>query len=163
MVCLFSFILVTGGGIFYLGTRRISAFSCSNGLYALILLGFLRFFIANKISFLLIPALEPSRIAEKISKAASNFSQWLNKIDHKTAVRSIWIIVCISLCIKLANSFFYYGFLIGDDLEIHEMTFAKIFNWNWEAWYLRNAFYPMVFVYLCKLYCILLDLMIQEF
>lgn len=49
--------------------------------------------------------------------------------------------------VKVIYAWRYYGFYTGDDVEIHEMVFATIFGWNWQAWDIRSAFYPMVFIY----------------
>ena len=60
-----------------------------------------------------------------------------------------WIIgiVLFSAILKTLNAYFYYGFFCGDDVEVLEMTFAKLFAWDWTAWELRNAFFPMGFIY----------------
>jgi hypothetical protein len=39
------------------------------------------------------------------------------------------------------------GFITGDDWEIHLMTLRRLWATDWEIWGLRNAFYPMVFIY----------------
>ena len=57
------------------------------------------------------------------------------------------LLIVVITVVKLANAALYPGFFSGDDVEIHEMTFARLFGWNWTAWDLRNAFYPMVFIY----------------
>ncbi|HSE40858.1 MAG TPA: hypothetical protein VLH08_08835 [Acidobacteriota bacterium] len=101
------FILVTGGGVFHIGSIRISAYSYSNGLYALIILGFLRSLLGN-IPFLLIPGLEPSVFIDKLPRVASDITQWLKTINQEAALRSVWIIIGISLLIKLLNAWFYY-------------------------------------------------------
>ena len=49
--------------------------------------------------------------------------------------------------VKAIYAWRYYGFYTGDDVEIHEMVFATIFGWDWQAWDIRSAFYPMVFIY----------------
>ncbi len=49
--------------------------------------------------------------------------------------------------VKAIYAWWYYGFYTGDDVEIHEMVFAAIFGWDWQAWDIRSAFYPMVFIY----------------
>jgi 4-amino-4-deoxy-L-arabinose transferase-like glycosyltransferase len=64
------------------------------------------------------------------------------------AMQVVVLVVLISGIIKFLNAWLYYGFFSGDDVEIHEMTFARLFAWDdWSAWNVRNAFYPMVFIY----------------
>jgi len=57
------------------------------------------------------------------------------------------VIIAVSTIIKILNSYFYFGFFSGDDVEIHEMTFSHLFNWHRKAWNLRSPFFPMVFIY----------------
>jgi hypothetical protein len=56
-------------------------------------------------------------------------------------------VLCVSALIKLANAYFYFGFYSGDDVEVHEMTFAALFGWDYTAWSLRSAVYPMTFLF----------------
>ena len=55
--------------------------------------------------------------------------------------------ILFSSVVKAIYAWRYYGFYTGDDVEIHEMVFATIFGWDWQAWDIRAAFYPMVFIY----------------
>ncbi len=41
----------------------------------------------------------------------------------------------------------YFGFYSGDDVEVQEMSFARLFQWDWTAWELRNPLFPMVFIH----------------
>lgn len=61
---------------------------------------------------------------------------------HRAAV---WmaVVLLISGAVKLAIAASQPGFWTGDDVEIHEMTFAQLFDWPWRAWELRSPFYPM--------------------
>lgn len=52
-----------------------------------------------------------------------------------------------SLAARLLNASSSYGFFSGDDVEIHEMTFAALFHLDWPIWELRSPFYPMLFIY----------------
>jgi hypothetical protein len=141
------FILLTGGGIYSIGRIRISAYSYANALYCLIILIFLRSLLSREFGFLGIRKLNLNSILQKSSKFCSRLSQRLRTMDVKTAHRAVAGIIFVSLIIKIANAWHYYGFFTGDDVEIHEMTFAQLFNWDWQAWNLRNAFYPMTFIY----------------
>jgi hypothetical protein len=141
------FILLTGGGIYSIGRIRISAYSYANALYCLIILIFLRSLLSREFGFLGIRKLNLNSILQKSSKFCSRLSQRLRTMDVKTAHRAVAGIIFVSLIIKIANAWHYYGFVAGDDVEIHEMTFAQLFNWDWQAWNLRNAFYPMTFIY----------------
>jgi hypothetical protein len=39
------------------------------------------------------------------------------------------------------------GFATGDDVEVQVMTLGALLHTHWPSWDLRNAFYPMVFVF----------------
>src|SRR4030081_1112955 len=49
--------------------------------------------------------------------------------------------------VKLAAAWCLPGFFSGDDVEIHEMTFAALFGHAWPVWELRSPFFPMAFVF----------------
>lgn len=139
--------LLTGGGVYHIRNVRIIAYKYTNGLYGLIPLAIIRVLISRAIPLLAIPKLRLDRVAEKARRLCVKLLHRLNSLDEKRAHRLILAIVVLSLTIKLANAWYYYGFVTGDDVEIQEMSFAKLFQWDWTAWNLRNAFYAMVFIY----------------
>ena len=53
----------------------------------------------------------------------------------------------VASAVRVANVFTHFGFLTGDDVEIHEMTLGVALGKAWPVWDLRNAFYPMTFIF----------------
>ena len=71
----------------------------------------------------------------------------LSNLSFRDAARCILGIILVATVVKAFYAWRYYGFYTGDDVEIHEMVFATIFDWDWKAWEIRSAFYPLVFIY----------------
>jgi hypothetical protein len=146
--CLIVFyILMTGGGEFYAGDMYIRFYSSRNVLILLIILLPLRFYAGDQTPFFLIKKLHPQQLSQKLLNFWTDFYQKLESLKKEDVIRFLAAIVFISTVIKILNSWFYYGFFSGDDVEVFEMTFAQLFDWKWEAWNLRSAFYPMLFIY----------------
>lgn len=57
------------------------------------------------------------------------------------------LVAGVAFVLKALIAVAHPGFLLGDDVEIHEMTLGSALHANWPVWELRSAFYPMVFVY----------------
>ena len=62
-------------------------------------------------------------------------------------LRVVGILIVVASAIRVANVFTHFGFLTGDDVEIHEMTLGVALGKAWPVWDIRNAFYPMTFVF----------------
>lgn len=82
----------------------------------------------------------------RLPKAARNL--WrpvgaLSTLSSRDAARLVLIVIALSGVVKLAIAYTHPGFWTGDDVEVHEMTFAKLFGWQWRAWELRMPFYPL--------------------
>ena len=74
-------------------------------------------------------------------------SRRLDAVDARTALRVVGILIVVATAIRVANVFTHFGFLTGDDVEIHEMTLGVALGKAWPVWDLRNAFYPMTFIF----------------
>jgi hypothetical protein len=140
-------ILISGGSEFQLKGRLVTAYSAGNALLLILLLLPLRMLLADWIPLLGIPAFSLKNISEKSYTLSVDFYDGLVHLRPGQAWRILWAIIAVSAAIKIANAWFYYGFISGDDVEIHEMTLARIFQRRWPIWEIRNAFYPMVFIY----------------
>jgi Alg9-like mannosyltransferase family len=71
----------------------------------------------------------------------------LTSLTPMDASRIVLIVISLSFAVKLMNIVLHFGFWTGDDVEIHEMTFARMFGWHWQAWDLRSPLFPMFFIY----------------
>jgi hypothetical protein len=71
----------------------------------------------------------------------------LSTLSARRAALFVTTVCALSLAVRLLNANASYGFFSGDDVEIHEMTFAALFHLDWPIWELRSPFYPMLFIY----------------
>jgi hypothetical protein len=140
-------ILVSGGTEFYWQKHLIKVYSANNLLLFITFLLPLRMLAADLIPLFGITALSTKNIGEKSYSFCVGFYEKLINLRREQVLRILLAIIVVSAAIKIANAWFYYGFISGDDVEIHEMTFARLFQQQWPVWDIRNAFYPMVFIY----------------
>jgi hypothetical protein len=106
----------------------------------------LRFRLAER-PLLAWPALHPRRIASGAVRLCARLDRAGREIASARAARIVAAGILLSALVKILNAWCYYGFFSGDDVEIHEMTFARLFGWHWQAWELRSPLYPMAFLY----------------
>ena len=140
-------VVSTGGGVYDICGTDISLHSIRNLVYLLIAVGFIRYRLRNITPFLYIKAIDLEKLPDACCNLCTHMYSTLKSID---SMRTRWCIIGIvlfSTILKVLNAYFYYGFFCGDDVEVLEMTFAKLFAWDWTAWELRNAFFPIGFIY----------------
>jgi hypothetical protein len=141
-------ILLTGGTVFRLGPYSISALHASNAEIFLLVVGFPRMVLASPVPLFGLAPLEPRRLSAKCLHGWSRFHRRMCDLDPTSARKLVLGLVVVSGLIKTLNAWHYYGFVSGDDVEIHEISFARLFSWaDYQAWNLRNPFYPMTFIY----------------
>jgi len=141
-------ILVSGGDLFYIGRLRISAHHASNLITFVLVLGALRGTLGRDVPFLGVKKLDFNRLPERCLDGLMLLRHQLQSLGRRAVGRLLIGALAASAAVKLANSWFYYGFFSGDDVEIHEMTLSRLLAWEgWQAWDLRSAFYPMTFIY----------------
>ncbi len=140
-------VLLTGGGSYYFFNISFSIHDISTPLAALFLLIVLRYKLSKERSFLGIQKLNVEFACRVAYKNCEHIYCCLKDIGQRKTFRIIFLIIVVSTLIKLLNAYFYFGFFSGDGVEIHEMTFSNLHNWDWEAWNLRNPFFPMVFIF----------------
>jgi hypothetical protein len=140
------FVLLTGGGVFFIGGTRISVTSIGNPLLAWLLVATLRWWLGRMTPFLAIRSLRLDTLDERAVSLWRRISHALRTISEQQAMHLVIATATGSLVVRLANAYWHYGFFAGDDVEIHEMTLAALFGYDWEIWNLRNAFYPMTFI-----------------
>jgi len=148
LLALILVILITGGGILEIRPGHyVRVHQVLNPLLILYLLLIIRLASRKKIPFLGRPALEISRLSDRAAVLWDKIVDWFRKLAPEKARRILFMIIAISIVIKILNAWAYFGFFSGDDVEIHEMTFTQLFHWDWKAWNIRSPFYPMVFIY----------------
>jgi len=140
-------IIVTGGGQFDLAGTHIKALHSRPIIVALIGLAGLRFGLLS----LTLPFFGWSRWHP--IGLQRHFKKWLRTVVSAASLisrRREFFVLCaigvISLVIKVYNIIASPGFYAGDDVEVHVQSLASIRGLEHDAWSLRNAFYPSVFV-----------------
>jgi hypothetical protein len=141
-------ILLTGGGVTEIGGRRVDLHSARPFLDVLFVLLAVRYAAAGRGGFLGIGALNRAGGGERAMRLARDLRARLLDVGPGGAARIVLLVIAASTAIKLANAWFHFGFICGDDVEIQEMTFSRILGWkDWKAWDLRSPFYPIFFLY----------------
>jgi hypothetical protein len=141
-----SYILLTGGGEFYVGDTYIRFYSARNVLILLFILLPIRFIAGRQTPFFLIKKLDFTQLPQKLLASWTTFYRRVESLKKEDAIKFLAVVVFVSTVIKILNAWLYYGFFSGDDVEVFEMVLAHLYDWKWQAWNLRSAFYPMVFI-----------------
>jgi hypothetical protein len=131
-------------GTFRVGPWLVSATSTSNPITIAAVALVIRS-ISPAVPFLgLIP------VARFPARALAAWHRVHDAIAKLTVSHALLIVGCVmaaSLALKLALAYRHPGFWTGDDVEIHEMTFARLFRIPVRPWELRSPFYPMGVIY----------------
>jgi hypothetical protein len=86
-------------------------------------------------------------IRVRLEGRLSGLASAATKLDGRTAGRIAAALILASSIAKVLNAYYYYGFCCGDDVEIHEMSFAYLFTENWLVWDIRSSVYPIGLIY----------------
>ena len=145
LLILMAAVVVTGGWQFQLSGRTVSMRSIDNLLLAAALL------IGGRLLRPDLPLLGSRTtvrsLAARTLVACQRAHAWLAAIERRDAVRLLLALAALATAIRLYNVVVHFGFITGDDVEIHEMTLARVLGRDWPVWDLRSAFYPMAFIY----------------
>ena len=146
LLALMAAIVVTGGWQVQLSGRTVSMRSIDNLLLVVAVL------IGGRLlrpdAPLLWSRVTTVRSLADGSRAAwQRVHAWLTAIDRRGATRVILILAVLATAVRLYNIVVHFGFITGDDVEIHEMTLGRVLGRPWPVWDLRSAFYPMTFIY----------------
>jgi hypothetical protein len=139
-------VVVIGGGVWTIDGLRLSVRSVANPLVFLCVALLLRWFLRS-IPFLGWRAFPLHDVDDRALWACRRAGALVTGLSPVRAARWISGIIILVTLAKLANAYFYPGFFSGDDVEIHEMTFTRLFQVDWPIWNLRSPFYPFVFIY----------------
>jgi hypothetical protein len=55
--------------------------------------------------------------------------------------------IVLSIVLRTVNALLHPGFVTGDDVEIHVLTFCRLMGHRYGVWNLRSPFYQMAFIY----------------
>ena len=140
-------VLVTGGGEGRLGSIPVRAYTCSNLVLLCVPLLLVRWVVRSWAPFLGIRTLQLERLTDRSERLLSTVRSTLLALDEARAARLVWFVIAAVFVLKVLNAWFYFGFYSGDDVEVQEMSLARVFGWDWRAWDLRSPFYPMTFLF----------------
>jgi hypothetical protein len=129
------FIVITGGGVYVLAGTRLSLRRIDNVLIAAGVFAAIRCWMWGC----------GPRVTAHMRRVFDRFES--NAWDIRRLSRAVAVIAIGTLAAKLWLAWAHPGFFSGDDVEIHEMTLGHLLGQRWSVWELRNAFFPMVFVY----------------
>src|SRR5262245_2783509 len=132
------------GGAYYVGPWAVSATSARNPLaIAATALTIRSFFTSTAFLGVFPIASLPVRALRMVRRLHA-------RLEHLTPARArtfVLAVMLLSLAVKLALAWAHPGFWTGDDVEIHEMTFARLFDYHVPIWNLRSPFYPLGVIY----------------
>jgi hypothetical protein len=143
---LISAVIVTGGWQFQLSSQAVSMRSIDNLLLAVALLIGGRL-LRPQPPLLWTGGITVASLAEAALAALQRAQSWLAALGRRDVTRLLLILATTVTAIRLYNIIVHFGFITGDDVEIHEMTLARVLGRDWPVWDLRSAFYPMTFIY----------------
>jgi phosphatidylinositol glycan class B len=137
---------VAGPWTVTVGGQLLRVRSTGNLIVGLLLVAALRS-LAPACPLLAIPAWSLLNLRRRASTWLETLSRRLDAVDARTALRVVGILIVVASAVRVANVFAHFGFLTGDDVEIHEMTLGVALGKAWPVWDLRSAFYPMGFIF----------------
>lgn len=142
-----AYIIFSGGGVFDVAGVRVSARSTGNPVAWTLALAVVRYWLLGSVPFFGIAPLSIDRLEAASLDGWRRLRLTLSTLGVRRAAMFVTAVSVFSLAVRLLNASSSYGFFSGDDVEIHEMTFAALFHLDWPIWELRSPFYPMLFIY----------------
>lgn len=139
-------IVATGGTDITLGRHLVRVHSVGNPLVILLSLAAIRFLARRWAPLLLVASWHLDDLELQARAIVHRLHARMRAMDQRAAWRLVLGLAAVVITLKVLNAWRHFGFVTGDDVEIEEMTFAYLFHWDWRAWELRSAFYPMTFV-----------------
>jgi hypothetical protein len=137
---------VAGPWTVAVGGQLLRVRSTGNLIVGLLLVAALRA-LAPARPLLAVPAWSLPELRRRASASLEALNRRLDAVDGRMALRVVGILIVAASAIRVANVLTHFGFLTGDDVEIHEMTLGVALGKAWPVWDLRNAFYPMTFIF----------------
>ena len=129
---------------FHVGRFSVSVTSAHNPL---LILAILVVFRSLTPSIRVFRAINISALPARALVGWCHVHDRVRDLPREDALRTTVFLAAVSLAMKLSLAYAHPGFWTGDDVEIHEMTFARLFGFHWQAWNLRSPFYPMAVIY----------------
>jgi hypothetical protein len=148
------FVFVTGGGVYRVSGIDISVRTTGNVVTFACVLLCLRAILFSDIPFFPLRGITVRDLCEK----ALRLARWVQAGALRPGTVGVVVsgLVVASVTLRLANAGLHPGFLTGDDVELHEMTFQRLFGTSYQAWTLRSPLYPFLFLFPAQRLAVLL-------
>jgi hypothetical protein len=140
------FIALTGGSTYSIAGHVVRLQTPGNPFVVIAFLLVVRYVWVADVRFLLIGS-APRVAIDSLVRRMVVLLRAEASTKGQQAIAAVWLVAAVSLALRLTNAVSHPGFLTGDDIEIHEMTFNALFGRHWPIWELRSPLYPMVFIY----------------
>jgi hypothetical protein len=136
-------VTLTGGGVFDVGGQTVSVTRTGNPLGAFALLALVRYVWLGQVPFLR----AASAPRETLDRYADSLLRSIRAGGTPAGCSFLVALVAVTCVLRVINAWSHPGFVTGDDVELHELTFKRLFAGEWPIWELRSPLYPMVFLY----------------
>lgn len=141
------FIIVTGGGVYFVRGQRVSATGVDNPLLALAVIAAIRYAALRLQPLFGVRRWPLIAVEMRARTAIARLHTLAGTIPPRAAVLSIAATVAVATLIKVVLAWAHPGFFSGDDVEVHEMSVGLLWNAAWPIWDLRNASFPLGVIY----------------
>jgi Alg9-like mannosyltransferase family len=142
-----AFVMLFGGGVFSVGTVRVSLRSPDNPLVGFSLLWALRFSIRAWAPWFGVRRWPTAALWNRCRNVLSAVGGWSESLTASQGKRIVLTLAVASVCLRSWYASTSPGFFSGDDVEIHEMTLGRLLGHSWTVWDLRSPIFPFGFVY----------------
>jgi hypothetical protein len=139
-------VILTGGGRIELGGVDLRVRSIGNVVLVWGALMAVRWWLSD-VPILACGGITPEGLADRSAAVLTRLRAYLDGGNGRAFTRWLLVAAAAATAIRIANALVYHGFITGDDVEIHEMSLGLALGRAWPVWDLRNAFYPVGFIY----------------
>jgi len=139
--------MATGGGVLWLGSLRLSIRSTDNPLIGLSVLLAARYAFFRSTPLLGVAGWSIRDLDARARAALPILSDRLAGLSRRRSILLVVATVSTAIVLKAIYAYADPGFFSGDDVEVQEMALKALRHTSWPIWDLRNAFFPIGFIY----------------
>jgi hypothetical protein len=86
-------------------------------------------------------------LAVRSEATVENVARWCARVTASRGARITLLLMLLAVLVKASLAWWNPGFFSGDDVEVQEMSLRALRHTTWPIWDLRNATFPLGFVY----------------